>query len=185
MEIISDVDYLETWRVMEDLVDAGFVRSIGVSNFNCIQLERLNSLARIKPVVNQIECCPTLNQREMLELCSKHNIVVVAYCPLRHPEPIKRIPPFLIDERVREIADKYGKTNVQICLRFLIQLGAVPIPKSICEDRLRSNIDVFDFELSEEEMQLMHSFNTGERLYEMSFFRNSKYFPFINEILNK
>lgn len=182
IEIDRNVDYVDTWRAMEELVDIGLVKSIGVSNFNRLQIQRLVTFARIQPVVNQIECCPTLNQQEMIEFCRGLDIVIIAYCPLRHPEPVKRIPPFLTDDRVRRIGEKYGKTNAQICLRYLIELGTVPIPKSICEEHMRSNIDVFDFQLTDDEMQLMHSFNTSERLMQLLQFRNSEYYPFLNEL---
>lgn len=172
---------METWKAMEDLVHAGLVKSIGVSNFNSVQLERVITLGQIKPVVNQIECCPTLNQRKMIEFCRARDVVVIAYCPLRHPSHVKGIPSFLADEKVHQIATKYGKTAAQVILRYLLNLGTVPIPKSICEERMRSNIDVFDFELTEDEIKVIDSFNTGERLVNSLDRKHSKYWPFSTE----
>lgn len=164
---------------MEDLVDAGSVKSIGVSNFNSLQLERLMTFCRIKPVVNQIECSPTLNQRKMIDFCRERDVVVIAYCPLRHPDlRLRKLPTFLNDDRVQIIADKYGKTPAQICLRYLFELGVVPIPKSITIERLRANIDVFDFKLTVDEIKIMDSFNTGERLIYMRNLQHSKFYPF-------
>lgn len=168
---------MDTWQAMEDLVDAGLVKSIGVSNFNSLQLERLITLSRIKPVVNQIECSPTINQRRLIDFCKKRDVAVISYCPLRHPT-LMRKPTFLCDDRVKKIAEKYDKTNAQICLRYLLDLGTAPIPKSICIERLRENIDVFDFKLNEEEIKIMDSFNTGERLVNMRNMAHSKYWPF-------
>lgn len=163
---------------MENLVDAGLVKSIGVSNFNSVQLERILKFGRIKPVVNQIECCPLLNQRKMIEFCRQRDIVITAYCPLRQMNKNKELPSFVCDERVQQIANEYGKTAVQVCLRYLIELGTVPIPKSICTEHLRSNIDIFDFKLTENEIQIMHSFNTDDRLVKMCDFKHSKHWPF-------
>lgn len=177
-ELNSNVDYLETWRAMENLVDAGLVKSLAVSNFNSVQLERICNLGRIKPVVNQIECCPSLNQRKMIDFCRERDIIVIAYTPLRHPNPLKPLPPFLNDKRVKEIAEKYEKTPAQICLRYLLDLGTVPIPKSICEQHLRANINVFDFKLTSDEIKIMDTFHTGERVVNMCNFEHSKYWPF-------
>lgn len=159
-------------------MDVGLVKSLGVSNFNSAQLERIINLGRIRPVVNQVECCPTLNQRKMIEFCRERDVIVIAYSPLRHPKPMMPLPPFLTDKCVKEISEKYDKSPVQICLRYLLELGAVPIPKSICEQHLRTNIDVFDFKLTPDEIKVMDSFNTGERYVNMWNFRHSKYWPF-------
>lgn len=111
---------MDTWRSMEHLVDLGLVKSLGVSNFNSEQLYRVHSLARIKPVINQVECCPTLNQRKLIEFCKKLDVIIVAYCPLRHPNPMKPPPAFLCSKEVQAIARKYNKTQAQIALRYLV-----------------------------------------------------------------
>lgn len=163
---------------MEKLVDLGLVKSIGVSNFNSVQLERIIKLARIRPVVNQIECCPLLNQRKMIRFCGDRDVAVIAYSPLHNPGKQRQLPSFLSNDRVQQIATKYNKTAVQVCLRYLLDLGTTPIPKSICEEHLRSNINVFDFQLTPDEMNIMHSFNTGERLVNYTNAKHAKYWPF-------
>lgn len=115
-----DIDYLETWQAMEHLVDIGLVKSIGVSNFNSEQILRLVDFARIKPVVNQVECCPTLNQQKLIEFCKRLEVIVIAYCPLRHPTLFTAPPPFLCSSDVQKVGEKYNKTQVQIALRFLV-----------------------------------------------------------------
>lgn len=105
---------------MENLVNMGLVKSIGVSNFNSTQIDRLYQFATIKPVANQVECCPTLNQRKLIEFCKEREIVIIAYCPLRHPVPTKQPPDFLVDDQVKNIAQKYNKLPAQIVLRYLV-----------------------------------------------------------------
>lgn len=116
----SDVDYLDTWKAMEKLQEKGLVKNIGVSNFNSEQLARLLSNCKIKPIHNQIECHPGLNQKPLLALCKKHDIVVTAYCPLGRPEPAKKIPVYLFDDKVKAIGEKYNKSPAQVVLRYLV-----------------------------------------------------------------
>lgn len=101
---------------MEKLVDLGLTRSIGVSNFNSEQVDRILSMARIKPVTNQVECCPVLNQKKLIAFLKERNITLTAYCPLA-----KGKSPFYTDERVAAIAKKYNKTAAQIALRYLVR----------------------------------------------------------------
>lgn len=118
----SNVDYIETWQIMERLVSTGKVKSIGVSNFNSEQIARLLSVARIVPVVNQVECSPQINQKKLTKFCRERNIVVTGFCPLGHPNPAARTPDFMYDARVRAIADKYGKSAAQIGLKYLVRV---------------------------------------------------------------
>lgn len=163
---------------MESLVDQGLVKSIGISNFNSQQIERVLSIARIKPVVNQVECSPTINQRKLIKFCKQRDIVVMGYSPLGHPNPYARTPPFLFDERVHAIARKHDKAPAQVGLRYLIELGAVPIPKSSNKTRIQENVDVFDFSLDEDDHKVMDAFNTGERLVAMYDARKSPHWPY-------
>lgn len=112
----TDVDYLDTYRAMERLVKSGRARSIGVSNFNSEQLERVNREAEIKPVTNQIECHPNLNQRKFLQFMNERNIKLTAYSPLGQGS--KGLA--LADARVQTIANKYGKTPAQVILRYSV-----------------------------------------------------------------
>lgn len=163
---------------MESLVDLGLVKSIGISNFNSEQIDRVLSIARIKPVVNQVECSPAINQKLLIRFCKLRNIVVTGFSPLGHPNARAKTPSFMHDERVQHIARKYNKTAAQVCLRFLIDSGVVPIPKSSNERRIQENIDVFDFTLTEDDSKAMCSFNTGERLVAMHDARKSPFWPY-------
>lgn len=165
--IFSDVDYVDTWRAMEELVDKGLVKSIGVSNFNSHQLSRVLEMCKIKPVTNQVECGPTINQSRLREFCKTNGgIVITAYTPLGRMKAVSPDGPeaAVNDPRVIEIGQKYRKTPAQVVLRYLIQLGeTVPIPKSSKKARVLENLSVFDFELTEDEVNVLTSFNTGQR----------------------
>jgi aldehyde reductase len=116
----NDVDYLETWRGMEQCVKNGWVRSIGISNFNSEQIDRLLGAATIKPVVNQVECSPSINQKKLTAFCKARDIVVTAYSPLGQPNVEKKTPDYMFSDKVKAIGDKYGKSNAQVVLRFLV-----------------------------------------------------------------
>lgn len=178
----SDVDYLETWKAMEKLVDLGLTKSIGVSNFNSEQITRILENCRIKPVTNQVECSATLNQKKLTAFCKERDITLTAYSPLTRPHSYAADPnlpkPPLLDERVKKIGEKYGKTPAQVVLRYLVQLGVIPIPKSSNEGRIKENINIFDFELNSEEVALMDTFHTGQRSVPFSLCTKHKYFMF-------
>lgn len=175
---LNNVDFIETWMAMERLVELGWVKSIGVSNFNSEQIARLLTIAKIRPVINQVECSPTINQKKLTKFCKDRNIAVTGFCPLGHPNPAMRTPDFMYDARVKAIADKYNKTPAQIGLRYLHELGVTPIPKSVRKQRMIENISIFDFSLSDAEKQIMDAFNTGERLVSMNDARKSPYWPY-------
>lgn len=178
--MLSDIDYLETYKAMEKLVKLGLVKSIGVSNFNSEQIERVLENCEIKPVTNQVECHPALNQKKLIQFCKDRDITLTAYCPLARPNPEEKKPDFVYSEKTKAIAEKYNKTPAQIVLRYLIDIGAIPIPKSSNKGRIEENFNVFDFKLSEEDISVMDSFNTGERLVPFLLIKgqNHKYFPF-------
>ena len=138
----------QTWRGMEQLYKDGLVRAIGVCNFKAHHLEELRKTAEIMPFIDQFELHPGLGQAELLEYCRENGIVVEASSPLGNGQILAR-------EELRAIAEKYGKTTAQICLRWVLQKGAVAIPKSTKRARLAENIDVFDLELSEAEMAVI------------------------------
>lgn len=163
---------------MEKLVDLGLVKSIGISNFNSEQIARIMNGARIKPVVNQVECSPAINQRKLNKFCRERGINLVGFCPLGHPNRHARTPAHIFDPRVQEIANKHRKTPAQIVLRYLVELGVTPIPKSIRKERIQENISIFDFQLTEEEKAIMDGFNTGSRLVAMHDARKSPYWPY-------
>ena len=135
----------ETWKAMEKLYNEGKIRAIGVSNFLVHHLEELISGCEIKPMVNQIEFHPGHNQKETVKFCKKHGIVVEAWSPLGRGV-------ILENEFLSEIAKKYNRTIAQICLRWIIQQDIVALPKSVTRERIKSNFEVFDFELSQDDM---------------------------------
>ncbi|XP_058464853.1 1,5-anhydro-D-fructose reductase-like [Malaya genurostris] len=179
----TEVDYVDTWRAMEKLLNGGKVRSIGVSNFNSEQVGRIVKECTVKPVTNQVECNPGLNQRKLIEFCKNLDITITAYSPLGRPNYYEKDPkntpkPALDDARVANIAKKYGKTSGQIILRYLVDIGTIPVPKSANEQRLRQNIDIFDFKLTEAEIKVMDNFNNGKRTVPFAHHINHKYYPF-------
>ena len=135
----------ETWKAMEKLYSEGKIKAIGVSNFLVHHLEELMSACEIKPMVNQIEFHPGHNQKETVEFCKKYGIVVEAWSPLGRGV-------ILENEFLAETAKRYNKTIAQICIRWIIQQDIVALPKSVTHERIKSNFEIFDFELSREDM---------------------------------
>lgn len=180
--ITDDIDYIDTWKAMEDLVKAGKARSIGVSNFNSQQLERLIESATIKPVINQIECHPNLNQRKFIEFAKERNVTIMAYAPLGRGDYSAGKGIALKDPKVEQIADKHHKNAGQILIRYAYQNGVLVIPKSVTQSRIRGNIDIFDFELDADDMQYLNSLDNHLRLYPFTPSKNEKYYPFADDI---
>jgi diketogulonate reductase-like aldo/keto reductase len=147
--------YKETYRALEELYDQGLVRAIGVSNFNIHHLEDLMGSCRIKPMVNQVEMHPLHTQKKLFAFCRKEGIQLESWRPLMQG----RLDLPLIEE----LAAKYGKTPAQIVLRWHLQLGAVTIPKSTQEGRIRENAGLFDFELEPEDMNRIDALNQNQR----------------------
>jgi diketogulonate reductase-like aldo/keto reductase len=147
--------YKETYRALEELYDQSLVRAIGVSNFNIHHLEDLMGSCRIKPMVNQVEMHPLHTQKKLFAFCRKEGIQLESWRPLMQG----RLDLPLIEE----LAAKYGKTPAQIVLRWHLQLGAVTIPKSTQEGRIRENAGLFDFELEPEDMNRIDALNQNQR----------------------
>lgn len=148
--------YLETWRALEEIYRDGRVKAIGVSNFQVHHLQDILDQFKEKPVVNQIELHPALSQEGLREFCSGHDIKVEAWSPIARGR--------LKDEPILyELAENKGKSPAQIILRWHLQNGVIAIPKSVNPVRLKENADIFDFELSKEEMDAMNSLNRNER----------------------
>ena len=150
-------EYKEAWRALETLYKEGKVKAIGVSNFQIHHLEDLFKDAEVKPMVNQVERHPRLTQKELQAFCQKNDIQLEAWSPLMQGE-------LLSNEVIKEIADKYNKSVAQTILRWDLQQGVVVIPKSTKEHRIVENADVFDFELTEEEMQIIDGLNQDYRV---------------------
>jgi len=171
-------DYLDTWIEMEKLVENGFVKSIGVSNFNSEQLQRILDNCTIKPVVNQIECHPGFPQKQLIKFCRQRNIDVVAYCPLGRPDPERKVPQYIYGKAIKKLAHKYGRTPAQLTLRYVLQIGAYPIPRATKTEHLLENFTIFDFIISKEDMLVMDSFNGKCRLLPFRQLNKHKYYPF-------
>ncbi len=135
----------DTWRALEELYRAGRVRAIGVSNFLPHHLRNLMETAEVMPMVNQIEFHPGYPQTYNVEFCKARGILPEAWSPLGRTRVLQ-------DERLAGIAAKYGKTVAQLCVRFALQRGVVPLPKSSSPARMAANLDVFDFVISDEDM---------------------------------
>ncbi|KAL0809817.1 hypothetical protein ABMA28_011309 [Loxostege sticticalis] len=174
------IDYLDTWKGMEEAKTLGLARSIGISNFNTSQMERLMEHCSIKPSVLQVEVNLNLAQNKLLDYCKQHNMVVMAYTPFGslfehdNEAPLPRVN----DPTLVGIADKYKKTTPQVVLKYLVQRGLVPIPKSVHKNRIEQNIDIFDFTLTDEEMETLSKFNKDYRVVHPSFWQEHPYYPF-------
>jgi 2,5-diketo-D-gluconate reductase A len=153
----SEDRFVETWRAFERIDDEGRARTIGVSNFRIEDLERLEAETEARPTVNQIELHPRLQQAELRAWHADHGIVTEAWSPLAQGE-------LLDDETIVAIAERHGKTPAQAILRWHLQLGNVVFPKSVTPERIRENIELFDFELSDAEMAEFERLDRGERI---------------------
>ncbi|WP_404448874.1 aldo/keto reductase [Sutcliffiella horikoshii] len=149
--------YVDTWKALEKLYKDGRVRAIGVSNFQIHHLQDILDVAEVKPMVNQVEYHPKLSQVELLNFCKENGIQMEAWSPLMQGQ-------LLDNEVLKEIADAHNKSVAQVILRWDLQNGVVTIPKSVKEHRIKENADIFDFELSEDEMQKIHALNEDKRV---------------------
>ncbi len=147
----------ETWRALEDLYNEGKVKAIGVCNFKIGHLEDLKKTAKIMPMVNQIEIHPGFTQKEMVKYCQGNNIQVIAWSPIMRGRLFTE--PLMI-----ELSEKYNRTITQIILRWHIQNDIIPIPKSSNKDRIKENLDIFDFEIEKEDMLKIDSLNRDENV---------------------
>ncbi|NLD32225.1 MAG: aldo/keto reductase [Trichococcus flocculiformis] len=153
-------DYLGAWKDMEKAVAESKVKSIGLSNFESERLEEVLAAATINPSVLQVECHPYYQQNDLKKRIAPYNTVIESWYPLGHGDAA------LIEEPVfTKLAGKYGKTNAQIILRWHIQEGIIVFPKSSNPVHIKENIDIFDFELTEEEMNEIRQLDKGFRYY--------------------
>ncbi len=138
----------ETWRAFEELYGNGKIRAIGVSNFMPHHIEALMETATVKPMVNQLKLCPGITQTEAVGYCRKNDIAVEAYSPFGTGR-------IFASEVMKKLAEKYGKTVGQLCLRWCLQNGFVSLPKSANPMRIKANTEIFDFEISAEDMNVI------------------------------
>lgn len=151
--------YLDTWKELESLYKKGYIRNLGVANCNIHHLQELLSVCNIKPVINQIEVHPLFTQKKLIGFCKEQGIQVEAYSPLAKN-----------DDRLRHnrvigtLAEKYGKSRSQIIIRWHIDNGIIPIPRSMHVCRMIQNLDVFDFKLLQDEVEAIDAININSRL---------------------
>ncbi|KAK4882823.1 hypothetical protein RN001_006142 [Aquatica leii] len=181
-----EYDFVETWKGMEECVNLGLAKGIGISNFNSKQIEKILKAATIKPVVNQVEVTPNFNQKKLIKFCKDRGIVITAYSPFGSPSrpwAAEGDPILSLDSpELVAIGKKYVKTGAQIVLRYLIEIGVVPLPKSANEIRLVENINIFDFSLSEEDIAVLDSFNsTDGRVIDLPCLKTMPNYPFDEE----
>jgi 2,5-diketo-D-gluconate reductase A len=148
--------YVETWKAMIELQQEGLTRSIGVSNFNQPHLERIVAETGVTPAVNQIELHPYLQQAGLRRAHADLGIVTEGWSPLAQGRVAE-------DQAIREIADAHGVSNGQVAIRWQLQLGNVVFPKSVTQERIEENFDVFGFELTDAELAAIEGLDAGER----------------------
>lgn len=148
----------EAWAAMQELYAQGRMRAIGVSNFERNHLTELLEQTDVLPAVDQVESSPTFPNQDLIDFCHGKDIAVEAWSPLGGTGGN-----LLTDQRLLDIGEKYGKSSAQVVLRWDLQRGVIPLPKSVHSTRIMQNIHVFDFELDESEMQLISSLDTGKR----------------------
>jgi 2,5-diketo-D-gluconate reductase A len=151
-----DVDYIETWKAMEEIYASGRCRAIGVSNFQAHHLRRLFSQAQVRPAVNQIEVHPYLTQEELRAFDADHEIVTEAWSPIAQGK-------VLGDPAIVAIAERLGRTPAQVVLRWHVQRGDVVFPKSVSRQRMQENFELFDFELGTDDVATLTGLDRGER----------------------
>ena len=177
----GDVHPTTTWLAMEKLVKKGLTKSIGLSSFNSVQIADVLEKGSIKPVTNQVECHPYLGQAKLFAFCKERGITITAFSPLGSPDRPWAKPgePLLLeDPKIKAIASKHSKTAAQVVIRWQVQRGVVVIPKSVTSSRIEENGNIFDFQLSEEEMKEMESFDCNGRLSPMEVFAAHPHYPF-------
>ena len=138
----------DTWRALETLYREGRVKAIGVSNYLIHHIEALMETAEIRPMVDQVELHPGWSQNGLLRFCHDNDIVVEAWSPMGRGT-------VLSNETIVALAEKYGKSPAQLCLRWVIEHGAIPLPKSVTPSRMKDNLAVFDFRISQEDMDAL------------------------------
>ncbi len=142
----------ETWRAFEKLYRDGKIRAVGVSNFMPHHIDALMETAEMLPMVNQLKLCPGITQDKAVAYCKERNITVEAYSPFGTGT-------IFSNDCMNKLAEKYHKSVSQICLRWCLQMGYVPLPKSANPMRIKQNADVFDFEISKSDMDIISGLN--------------------------
>jgi len=182
--LYSDFDYLETWKELEECIKLGLVKSIGVSNFSAPQIDRILKICSIKPVNNQVECHPYLNQEKLINYCKSKGITVTAYSPLGSPDRPWAKPgePGLMDDpKIKKLAEEKKVSPAQLLIRYQIERGVIVIPKSVTKSRIEENFKVLDIKLSADDVALIDTFNCNGRLLHLDWVKDHPHFPFHTE----
>ncbi|KAL4709370.1 hypothetical protein ACJJTC_013659 [Scirpophaga incertulas] len=198
-----ETNHIATWKKLEEFQQQRLVRNLGLSNFNEAQISKIIEAATFKPQVLQVELHAYFQQIELRKFCAENQIVVTAYAPLGSPGAKTHFvtkynyspdafPDLLGLDEVKTIADKYGKTTAQVLLHFLVQDNVVVIPKSTSANRLKENMDIYDFELSTSEIDRLRKLDKGEegRIFNFLFWKGVEKhpeYPFklqVNDIIN-
>lgn len=179
--IFEDINPVTTWKEMEQCVDMGLAKSIGVSNFNSAQIQAVLDSCTIKPVTNQVECHPLLSQKKLREFCKKNDILITSYRPLGGQKRKSDDPNILGNKVVEQIASKYKKLPSQILLRWHVQQDLIVLAKSTQIAHIMSNADIFNFTLSDEDMKQLDELECGHRYCPFLDSVSSKQYPFHDE----
>ncbi|XP_038056307.1 aldo-keto reductase family 1 member B1-like [Patiria miniata] len=164
---VDDIEYTDTWLAMEQLVEKGMCKAIGLSNFNLKMIKEIQAINKVPIANHQIELHPWLTQEELVRYCQDNNISVTAYSPLGSPDRpgVKDTDPNLMaDPEVMRIAEAKGKSPAQVLIRFALQRGIICIPKSVTPSRIKDNFEALDFELSATDMKDLMALNKNYRV---------------------
>lgn len=181
--VFDEIDYVITYNEMEKLV-GDHCKGLGVSNYNEFQISRLLENSSHKPLVNQIESNPYHHNQQLIDHCKGLGVEIMAYSPLGNPAapPTRKweedTVPLIQDPVVGSIGESYGKTSAQVLIRYAIERGLIVIPKSVTKSRLAANADVFDFELSENDLARLKDLERGFKVVELAANKDHKYYPF-------
>ena len=152
-------DRINVWKAMEESVNEGKVKCIGVSNFLEGHLNHILSNCKIKPVINQIECNPLYYDKETIDFCKSQNILIEAYCPLAEFDS-----KLIKNKIIVGLSNKYNKTVPQIILKWIMQKGIIPLPKSVHKEYIIQNINLDDFEINDDDMKLIDGLECGYKI---------------------
>nr|CAH0103680.1 unnamed protein product [Daphnia galeata] len=179
--MFTSVDHVDTWRAMEK---CKLIRSIGLSNFNSKQLQHVLDNCKTKPVINQVECHPYLNQKRLIEFCKKKDIHIFAYCSLGSPDrSLDKSQQdlgvaLMEDPTIKTIAKKYKKTPSQLLIRYQIERGVSVTPSSFNKTHMGQNFDIFDLKIADEDMKYIDSLDCNRRSFDFGPYKESPDFPF-------
>jgi len=180
--IYSDVDYIDTWAGMEQCVELGLCKAIGLSNFNSHQIGRVLEVAKIKPANLQCECHPWLNQQKLIDYCNKHDITFTAYSPLGAPRrpwaDTDGLETLMDNATVKAVAAKHSKSAAQVLIRYQLQRGVIVIPKSVTPARIEQNFQVLDFTLTAEDMAQLDGMDCNQRFLLLEWIKDHPHYPF-------